>query len=217
MLVSGAFPSENLFSFIKLRDKLSAEFSKSSDQPYGMLVVKGISENDVKKYVDNESTFIAGLNMPTCFTISGVKKEIGLLKEKIQRDIPGIWVKELNVLTPFHTNLMKPLVDRLWDSFPVRHLLKMPIISYATGQIYTSPEAFNKDWMEKQLTSPMKWSGENGVCNSIRKQGLIRIVVVGDGQGLANMIKENMPNMKVYVVKTTDQLNEIVRYIKKVN
>ena len=110
---------------------------------------------------------------------------------------------------------MKPLVDRLWDSFPVRHLLKMPIISDVTGQIYTSPEAFNKDWMEKQLTSPMKWSGENGVCNSIRKQGLTRIVVFGDGQGLANMIKENMPNMKVYVVKTTDQLNEIVRYIKK--
>ena len=74
LLVSGAFPSENLFSFVKLRDKLSAEFSKSSDQPYGMLVVKGISENDVKKYVDNESTFIAGLNMPTCFTISGVKE-----------------------------------------------------------------------------------------------------------------------------------------------
>lgn len=49
LLVSGAFPPEDLFSFMKLRDKLSIEFSKSSDQSYGMLIVKGISENDIKK------------------------------------------------------------------------------------------------------------------------------------------------------------------------
>lgn len=214
LFAGGAITFENLLKFIQLRDKLTAKMSSSSDQPFGMLVVQGIDLSTVKKYVNNETTFVAGLNTASCFTISGLDSEINLLESKLKTDKPDVKLIKLSIAAPFHTNFMEPLVGGLWDNFSVNQNLVIPVISDATGLIYNSVSSFDKNWMKSQLTCPMRWSGNGGVCEKIKQLGLTHLIVVGDGQGLFNMLKENVPNINVYVVNTVKQLEDAVKEIK---
>lgn len=217
LFAAGGIELNELLAFIKMRDKLSIDLSKKSQKLYSMLVLKNIDMNTLRQYVNNQTIFIAGLNTPSCFTVSGLKNEIQIVKAKLQKNIPGIWVLELNTATPFHTPLMLELVEKLWKVFPIRHKLKKTIISDATGHEHNSIDDFDKGWLRYQLTSSMKWSGEDGVCNKIKKRKLTHLIIVGDGQGLANMLKENISDINVYIINTVDQLHKFANDIKTYN
>ncbi len=214
LFAAGAISLEDLLKFLQLRDELSTDIARNAQQSYKMVVVQGIDFNILEKYVNTKTTFITSKNTKSCFTVAGVDKAVSLLEDKLKSDMPDIKLIELKVAAPFHTNFMAPLVDELWKNFPTRKNLLIPIISDATGLIYYSSDGFDKSWLKKQLTNPMLWSGANGMFERIEEQKLTHIIVVGDGQGSADMLNENIPNISAYAVKDIGQLNKVVEEIE---
>ncbi|MBA7706536.1 Malonyl CoA-acyl carrier protein transacylase [subsurface metagenome] len=156
---------------------------------------------------------IANHNSPTQIVASGEIKALEKLsvmaKEKgARRAIP------LKVSAPFHSSFMETAKENL-----ARYLEKVKInnpkipISCNVSADYINNKEEVKSALIKQMTHPVKWVDTIIKMNS---EGINYFIEIGPGKVLKGLIKQIIPESKVFNVFDSNSLQNVVEKMREV-
>lgn len=187
----------NLEDFLKVSAKRGAIMASGCEIEGSMAVVSATRE-EINSYLE-PSIFIANLNAPRQIVLSGEKKALLGVIQKLKND--GFNAKEIPVAGPFHTPFFKAAQDDLEEK--IRELKldppKIPLYSNTSGELYPTKEQKIKDLLSKHLLSPVRFSEE---IEQMYQDGVRLFIEVGPNKvltGLINTILENKPIRAVAV------------------
>ncbi|MGB2783355.1 MAG: ACP S-malonyltransferase [Atribacterota bacterium] len=182
-----------------------------------MLAIIGLEEVEIIKLCKNVSNYgiieIANYNSPTQIVVSGEIKPVEKLSE-LARARGAKKVIPLKVSAPFHSSLMKLAKDNL-----ARYLERIeidnpqiPIICNVNANYVKNKEEVRLALIE-QMNHPVLW------VDSIKKmgyEGINNFIEVGPGKVLRGLIKQIIPESKVFNVFDSDSLKNVVENMKGV-
>jgi len=182
-----------------------------------MLAIIGLEKDEISKMCEKINDIgiveIANYNSPTQIVVSGEIKALEKLsvmaKEKGARmAIP------LKVSAPFHSSLMKLAKDNL-----ARYLEKVeiynpriPIICNVSADYVRNKEEVRSALIE-QMNHPVLWVDSIVKMNS---KGINCFVEVGPGKVLRGLIKQIIPESKIFNVFDSNSLQNVVEKMKEV-
>lgn len=155
-------------------------------QAGGMAAIIGLGETVLEEICRETGTRIANINCPEQLVISGAKDNVARATELAtargaRRAVP------LQVSGAFHTSLMQPAVDGM---FEILHTIAfkdpiVPVIANTTAQPLTRSDQF-KDELLNQLGSSVQWqrSVEYMIDN-----GVSRFIEIGPGNVLTGLVR----------------------------
>ncbi|MBA4494736.1 ACP S-malonyltransferase [Paenactinomyces guangxiensis] len=154
----------------------------------------------------------ANYNCPGQIVISGHSEAVKEAGEKAaeagaRRVIP------LSVSGPFHSSLMKPAADRLFETLSGIEIrdASVPVIANVSAQPVTGAEEIRRCLVE-QVASPVLWE------DSIRwmiEQGVDLFVEIGAGNVLSGLVKKVNRKVKTLSVQNPDTLKQTVEQLKE--
>ena len=182
-----------------------------------MLAIIGLEEVEIIKLCKNVSSYgiieITNYNSPTQIVVSGEIKPLEKLSE-LARARGAKKVIPLKVSAPFHSSLMKLAKDNL-----ARYLERIeidnpqiPIICNVNANYVKNKEEVRLALIE-QMNHPVLW------VDSIKKmgyEGINNFIEVGPGKVLRGLIKQIIPESKVFNVFDSDSLKNVVENMKEV-
>ena len=182
-----------------------------------MLAIIGLEEVEIIKLCKNVSSYgiieITNYNSPTQIVVSGEIKPLEKLSE-LARARGAKKVIPLKVSAPFHSSLMKLAKDNL-----ARYLERIeidnpqiPIICNVNANYVKNKEEIRLALIE-QMNHPVLW------VDSIKKmgyEGINNFIEVGPGKVLRGLIKQIIPDSKVFNVFDSDSLKNVVENMKGV-
>lgn len=182
-----------------------------------MLAIIGLEEVEIIKLCKNVSSYgiieITNYNSPTQIVVSGEIKPLEKLSE-LARARGAKKVIPLKVSAPFHSSLMKLAKDNL-----ARYLERIeidnpqiPIICNVNANYVKNKEEIRLALIE-QMNHPVLW------VDSIKKmgyEGINNFIEVGPGKVLRGLIKQIIPESKVFNVFDSDSLKNVVENMKEV-
>lgn len=162
---------------------------------------------------DEECVMPANFNDPTQIVISGetesCKRAVAWIAENYKEAHRAM---ELNVSAPFHSHLMKPAADKLWEAFKhfKWHENKVPYIANINATEYpagTNPEIIIENLFH-QAYGPVLWT------QSIEKlpSGTI-CVEVGPGKVLMGLVRKINKDIKVISLDKDEALKELAEVL----
>lgn len=182
-----------------------------------MLAIIGLEAVEIKelcKKVSNYGTIeIANYNSPTQIVVSGEIKPLDELSE-LAKERGARKVIHLKVSAPFHSSLMKLAKDNL-TGYLERveiHNPQIPIICNVSTNYVRNKEEVRSALIE-QMNHPVLWG------DSIKKmsfEGINHFIEVGPGKVLRGLIKQIIPESKVFNVFDSDSLKNVVEKMKEV-
>lgn len=215
LVASSAIKFEDAVKLVRKR----GEYMQSAT-PVGtgsMLAIIGLEKDEISKMCKKINDFgileISNHNSPTQIVVSGEIKALEKLsvmaKEKGARmAIP------LKVSAPFHSSFMETAKDNL-----ARYLEKVKInnpkipvtCNVSAGYINNKEEV--RSALIKQMTNPVKWVDS---IMKMKSEGVNCFIEVGPGKILMGLIKQIIPESKVFNVFDSNSLENVVEKIKEV-
>lgn len=206
LVAAGAIDFSDAVRLVKRRGELMEQASLKN--PGTMASIIGISLEDLKSICKESGAEIANLNCPGQIVISGkkesVQKAMDLAAEKgAKKSIL------LNVSGPFHSSFMKEAalefkkeLDKTGFSSPAE-----PIVSNATADYEKAVEDI-KENLVKQLYSPVRWEES---IKRIASDGCSAFYEIGPGKVLKGLLRRINPELAVYNIETTEDINNVPR------
>ena len=173
----------------------------------GMLAILGseikIIEDIIKTRHNN--CFIANDNSPQQIVISGLKKNLNLFSDELNKSkIKNI---KLNVSAPFHCNLMKSATENMREEINNLDIkdLKNPIISN-----YSATPSLNGDDIKKllilQIEGRVRWLES---VEFMINQGTKNFIEIGPGKVLSGLVKRINKNINMVSINNEDDIKKI--------
>jgi [acyl-carrier-protein] S-malonyltransferase len=181
-----------------------------------MLAIIGLKEDEISKLFKEISNLgiveIANYNSPTQIVVSGEIKPLEklsiLVKQKGAKAIP------LKVSAPFHSSLMKlakvnlaKYLERIDIQNP-----QIPIICNVNAEYARKKEEIKLSLIE-QMNHPVRWVDSIEKMNS---EGINYFIEVGPGKVLTELIKQIIPEAKIFNVFDSNSLKNVVEKMKEV-
>ncbi len=201
----GAINFEDTLKTLKRRGKYMQEAMPLNEG--SMLAVLGVKldliDDIIKK--KNYECFIANDNSPQQVVISGLKNNIDILSDDLNKQ--KIKNLKLNVSAPFHCKLMKKATENMKD-----HIINLefneiftPIISNYSAEPSVS-EIDIKSLLVSQIEGRVRWL--ESVEYMINK-GTKNFIEIGPGKVLSGLIKRINKNVEINSVNNEDDIKAI--------
>ena len=196
---------EDTLKVLKQRGKFMQEAVPANEG--GMLAILGTKLKIVEEIINNNNhiCFIANDNSPQQVVISGLKNNIDLFSEELNKfKIKNI---KLNVSAPFHCNLMKKATENMKDNILNLNLkdIKIPIISNFSAKP-TMMASDIKKLLISQIEGRVRWL--ESVEFMINK-GTKNFIEIGPGKVLSGLVKRINKNIYAYSINNEEDIKEI--------
>ena len=157
---------------------------------------------------DIENVWIANYNCPGQIVISGTVEAVEKAGEKL-KEAGAKRVLPLNVSGPFHSGLLKPAGDRLYE-YLKNVEIKKPTIPYVAN--YTAEFVYDykdiKELLRKQVFGSVRF--EQSIRNML-KEGVDTFIEIGPGKVLSGFVKKIDKEVKVYSIETVEDMNNVIK------
>lgn len=215
LVASSAIKFEDAVKLVRKR----GEYMQSAT-PAGtgsMLAIIGLEKDEIsemcEKIKDIGIVEIANHNSPTQIVVSGeinaLEKLSVMAKEKgAKMAIP------LNVSAPFHSSFMETAKENLASYLEKVKINnpKIPISCNVTADYIINKEGV-RSALIKQMTHPVKWVDSIMKMNS---EGINCFIEVGPGKVLRGLIRQIIPEAKVFNAFDSNSLQNVVEKMKGV-
>lgn len=154
------------------------------------MIEDGCSKNSTA----NEVVVVSNYNSPDQTVISGHKDAVARVGESLKER--GAKVVPLKVSAPFHSPLMRLAADKMAVELAQYQFedIKWPVISNVSALPYSGSGQII-DTLVSQIVKPVRWQES---MEYLQKQGVGVAVEVGPKNVLGNLMKKNVPDMKVF-------------------
>jgi len=157
---------------------------------------------------DIENVWIANYNCPGQIVISGTVEAVEKAGEKL-KEAGAKRVLPLNVSGPFHSGLLKPAGDKLYE-YLKNVEIKKPTIPYVAN--YTAEFVYDdkdiKELLRKQVFGSVRF--EQSIRNML-KEGVDTFIEIGPGKVLGGFVKKIDKEAKVYSIETVEDMNNVIK------
>jgi len=215
LVASSAIKFEDAVKLVRKRGEYMQSATPSGTG--SMLAIIGLEKDEISKMCEKINDIgiveIANHNSPTQIVVSGEIKALEKLsvmaKEKGARmTIP------LKVSAPFHSLFMETARENLARYLEKVKLNnpKIPISCNVSAGFINNKEEV-KSALIKQMTHPVKWVDSIIKMNS---EGINYFIEVGPGKVLKGLIRQTIPESKVFNVFDSNSLQNVVEKMEEV-
>ena len=207
LYLAGAISEEDAIVLARHRGKLMQEAV-----PLGVGTMAAVLNLDAAVIEDClkdiENVWIANYNFPGQIVISGTVEAVEKAGEKL-KEAGAKRVLPLNVSGPFHSGLLKPAGDKLYEY--LRNIeIKKPTIPYVAN--YTAEFVYDdkdiKELLRKQVFGSVRF--EQSIRNML-KEGVDTFIEIGPGKVLGGFVKKIDKEAKVYSIETVEDMNNVIK------
>ena len=207
LYLAGAISEEDAVVLARHRGKLMQEAV-----PLGVGTMAAVLNLDAAVIEDClkdiENVWIANYNCPGQIVISGTVAAVEKAGEKL-KEAGAKRVLPLNVSGPFHSGLLKPAGDKLYEY--LRNIeIKKPTIPYVAN--YTAEFVYDdkdiKELLRKQVFGSVRF--EQSIRNML-KEGVDTFIEIGPGKVLSGFVKKIDKEAKVYSIETVEDMNNVIK------
>ncbi len=207
LYLAGAISEEDAIVLARHRGKLMQEAV-----PLGVGTMAAVLNLDAAVIEDClkdiENVWIANYNCPGQIVISGTVEAVEKAGEKL-KEAGAKRVLPLNVSGPFHSGLLKPAGDKLYEY--LRNIeIKNPTIPYVAN--YTAEFVYDdkdiKELLRKQVFGSVRF--EQSIRNML-KEGVDTFIEIGPGKVLSGFVKKIDKEAKVYSIETVEDMNNVIK------
>ena len=200
-----ALDFEETIKILKMRGKSMQEALPPNEG--GMLAVLGTGIKIIEDIINNKHNdcFIANDNSPQQIVISGLKKNLDLLVDDLDKSkIKNI---RLNVSAPFHCNLMNSATESMREKINNLNIkeIKIPIISNFTAKPSVSSDEIKK-LLILQIEGRVRWLES---VDFMINEGTKKFIEIGPGKVLSGLIKRINKNVRVISSNKEIDMKEI--------
>tara|TARA_B100001027_G_C16254487_1_gene326192 strand:- start:298 stop:1224 length:927 start_codon:yes stop_codon:yes gene_type:complete len=200
-----ALDFEETIKILKMRGKSMQEALPPNEG--GMLAVLGTGIKIIEDIINNKHNdcFIANDNSPQQIVISGLKKNLDLLIDDLDKSkIKNI---RLNVSAPFHCNLMNSATESMREKINNLNIkeIKIPIISNFTAKPSVSSDEIKK-LLISQIEGRVRWLES---VDFMINGGTKKFIEIGPGKVLSGLIKRTNKNVRVISINNEIDIKEI--------
>ena len=200
-----ALDFEETIKILKMRGKSMQEALPPNEG--GMLAVLGTGIKIIEDLINNKHNdcFIANDNSPQQIVISGLKKNLDLLVDDLDKSkIKNI---RLNVSAPFHCNLMNSATESMREKINNLNIkeIKIPIISNFTAKPSVSSDEIKK-LLISQIEGRVRWLES---VDFMINGGTKKFIEIGPGKVLSGLIKRTNKNVRVISINNEIDIKEI--------
>ena len=207
LYLAGAISEEDAIVLAKHRGKLMQEAV-----PLGVGTMAAVLNLDAAVIEDClkdiENVWIANYNCPGQIVISGTVAAVEKAGEKL-KEAGAKRVLPLNVSGPFHSGLLKPAGDKLYE-YLKNVEIKKPTIPYVAN--YTAEFVYDdkdiKELLRKQVFGSVRF--EQSIRNML-KEGVDTFIEIGPGKVLSGFVKKIDKEAKVYSIETVEDMNNVIK------
>ena len=205
--LAGAISEEDAIVLARHRGKLMQEAV-----PLGVGTMAAVLNLDAAVIEDClkdiENVWIANYNCPGQIVISGTVTAVEKAGEKL-KEAGAKRVLPLNVSGPFHSGLLKPAGDKLYE-YLKNVEIKKPTIPYVAN--YTAEFVYDdkdiKELLRKQVFGSVRF--EQSIRNML-KEGVDTFIEIGPGKVLSGFVKKIDKEAKVYSIETVEDMNNVIK------
>lgn len=211
LYASGVVGLNDVFSIIKTR---AAAMQKAAQSQNGMMcAVIGAPANKIEeicKEVTDGFVLPVNYNTPDQTVIAGQRGAVEVAMQKLKgiarRCMP------LAVNAAFHTSLMEPAANELFDALKnIRfHAPTIPFYSNTTAKQLSSNVDF-AEYLRMHSISPVYFVEE---ITQMYKDGISTFIELGPGKVTANMIRKIVPEAEVYHVMDKTSFENLIAALK---
>ncbi|TVY84105.1 Highly reducing polyketide synthase FUM1 [Lachnellula suecica] len=157
----------------------------------GAMAAVGLGADQVRPYL-TKGVVVACENSPSSTTISGDREAVECLITVLQRDLPEVFVRALQVDNAYHSHHMQAYGDAYEDS--IKYIessgeLSIPFFSSVTGKIVTACKTFDAAYWRSNLESPVLFS--TAITNIIKAKFNNPVVLeIGPHSALAGPLRQ---------------------------
>ena len=207
LYLAGAISEEDAIVLARHRGKLMQEAV-----PLGLGTMAAVLNLDAAVIEDClkdiENVWIANYNCPGQIVISGTVAAVEKASEKL-KEAGAKRVLPLNVSGPFHSGLLKPAGDKLYE-YLKNVEIKKPTIPYVAN--YTAEFVYDdkdiKELLRKQVFGSVRF--EQSIRNML-KEGVDTFIEIGPGKVLSGFVKKIDKEAKVYSIETVEDMNNVIK------
>lgn len=186
---AGGIAFEDGVRLVQLRGEAMQEAATA--QASGMASVLGLTVDQVNELCDRarqpgEILRVANLLCPGNTAISGHLASLNRA-EQVAQEMGAMKFIRLAVAGAFHTDLMKPAVEKLTQALSATTLnpLKAPLISNVDAAGHSAPDEF-RNLLPRQVVSPVQWESS---LRALIAMGVEQFYEIGAGRVLAGTLK----------------------------
>jgi acyl transferase domain-containing protein/acyl carrier protein len=183
--LSGLFEIDDALKLVLKRGELMEEL------PLGVMLSISLPEANAHDYI-NENIYLAAVNSPNQFVLSGSPEEINTLELKlIAQEINYI---KLNVSRAFHSAFSMPIIEAYMAEvkrIPFK-AITIPFISNISGTLITQEEASSPAYWTKHMSECVRFS--DGLKSILYQNDDPMFIEVGAGHTLSNLLKQQNLN-----------------------
>lgn len=173
-----------------------------------MAAVLGLNGSQIEVVIrDIDGVSIANYNCPGQIVITGKKAAVEeasqrLKEEGARRCLP------LNVSGPFHSAMLTDAgreLAQVLEDVEVKEL-NLPYVTNVTAEYVTDCKEI-KGLLARQIFSPVLWQQS---VEMMIQDGADTFIEIGPGKTLAGFMKKINPNVKVYNIQTTEDMEQLM-------
>ena len=201
----GALSFEETIKILKKRGKSMQDAVPAKEG--SMLAVLGsnikVIEEIIKK--NNHSCYIANENSPQQVVVSGLKNNINLFSEELDKlKIKNI---KLSVSAPFHCKLMKKATENMREKIMCLNLknIKNPLISNFTAKPTISEKEI-KNLLVSQIEGKVRWLES---IEFMINEGTKNFIEIGPGKVLSGLIKRINKNANFKSLNSEEDIKSL--------
>ena len=207
LYLAGAISEEDAIVLARHRGKLMQEAV-----PLGVGTMAAVLNLDAAVIEDClkdiENVWIANYNCPGQIVISGTVTAVEKAGEKL-KEAGAKRVLPLNVSGPFHSGLLKPAGDKLYE-YLKNVEIKKPTIPYVANYTaeFVCDDKDIKELLRKQVFGSVRF--EQSIRNML-KEGVDTFIEIGPGKVLGGFVKKIDKEAKVYSIETVEDMNNVIK------
>ena len=207
LYLAGAISEEDAIVLARHRGKLMQEAV-----PLGVGTMAAVLNLDAAVIEDClkdiENVWIANYNCPGQIVISGTVTAVEKAGEKL-KEAGAKRVLPLNVSGPFHSGLLKPAGDKLYE-YLKNVEIKKPTIPYVANYTaeFVCDDKDIKELLRKQVFGSVRF--EQSIRNML-KEGVDTFIEIGPGKVLSGFVKKIDKEAKVYSIETVEDMNNVIK------
>lgn len=216
LIASGMLSFDEGFTVLKKRGQLMSDQCEvlrgASDIVMEVVLKMPLDEiKEVLTEVNKVETelYLANLNSSQQVIIAGTQDAVDRFKE-IAQDKGYKRMMPLKVEGPFHSPYMESVCEPYGELLAQTdfHEGEIPVISNTTVE----PHSVNKieDLLVRHLIEPVQWEA---TIQYFIDHGITKIIQIGPGKTLANLLKREQNAPKTLVIDKVDDLNKLTEFI----
>jgi [acyl-carrier-protein] S-malonyltransferase len=197
-------------AMVLVRERASAMAEAAARTPTSMTAVLGGDRDDVLAKIDAHGLTAANDNGPGQLVAAGTSEQLAAFAD----DAPAkARLMPLSVAGAFHTDHMRPAVDRLATLAQAvsTHDARTRLISNRDGQVVHQGREVLKR-IVSQVASPVRWDLCMQTMLDLGVTGMLEMPPAGTLTGIA---RRAMKDVETFALKTPDQLDDAKDFVAK--